>query len=621
MMGITATVFFLLLCHFGSSTQGCTKCECCKNEQQICDLSKNCTYDCIAGHYGENCTEECLDNCTTCVNGTECTECKPGYYSAKCNKPCWKGCKNNTCSISSGECSCKSANFINGTCQNCSGNKYGDECNKTCPGNCSTCISDAECTLCLNSMFYGSHCQNSCSIGCKEGMCDKDDGHCIDVCKSGFSGDKCDSCVPGLFGNNCKLNCGKGCANNTCLISSGKCPCKSTNFTVAKCDACSDDKYGDECNKTCPINCGTCISDTACSWCKNRFYHGSYCQYRCSPGCDSGRCNQDGNCIGECKPSFSGDKCDKCSPGLYGGYCDLNCTENCSKCVSENNCTECKPGFYGETCTAIKGAASEEKKSLVVIASSAGAGVAVIVLLVILVICLIKRNRRQKLSAHTKCQENDYALDMKEIPKQIDDDKPGVIYAKSFKPKQEAGGDAGKDYKTEYDDDHNIPAIDNGYTAVNTGTSANEQNKTFEVCDIAYDNKSYKPLGGNDDYAVVNKGKSTVKENECIEEMYDTTHDNKKNKHHFNSNNDYAVLSVRSDNTESNLAQPDDVYDSAEGGKHKTMSHPSNDYAVFNSNNGDKHGNDKANTLYDTATDKKMQPGNNDYDFCELDTD
>jgi hypothetical protein len=101
--------------------------------------------------------------------------------------------------------------------------------------------------------------------------------------------------------------------------------------------------------------------------------------------------------------------------------------------------------------------------------------------------------------------------------------------------------------------------------------------------------------------------------------MYDTTHDNKKNKHYLNSNNDYAVLSVRSDKK---LTQPDDVYDSAEGGKPKTMHRPSNDYAVFNCNNGNKHGNDKANTMCDTKSDKKtMRPVNNDYDFCELDTD
>jgi hypothetical protein len=199
---------------------------------------------------------------------------------------------------------------------------------------------------------------------------------------------------------------------------------------------------------------------------------------------------------------------------------------------------------------------------------------------------------------------------------------PGVIYAKPFKPKQEAGGDVGKEYETAYDGDEKIPAIDNGYTAVNIGTSANEKSKSFEVCTIAHDNK---PLSGNNDYAVVNKGKSTVKENECFKDVYDTTHDNKKNKQPLSSNNEYAVLSVRSDNTKgfgkSNLTQPDDVYDSAEGGKHKTMSHPSNDCAVFNSNNGDKHGNDKANTLYDTATEKKMRPGNNDFDFCELHTD
>ncbi|XP_060567448.1 platelet endothelial aggregation receptor 1-like [Ruditapes philippinarum] len=81
-------------------------------------------------------------------------------------------------------------------------------------------------------------------------------------------------------------------------------------------------------------------------------YYGSFCQYRCSVGCVNGRCNKgNGHCTGGCKSNFVGDKCDMCSSGLYGPFCDLNCKENCSACFSETNCTTCKSGFFGETCT------------------------------------------------------------------------------------------------------------------------------------------------------------------------------------------------------------------------------------------------------------------------------
>jgi hypothetical protein len=102
----------------------------------------------------------------------------------------------------------------------------------------------------------------------------------------------------------------KGCLDNTCLISSGECICKSTDFLKGKYDVCLGNKYGDECNKTCPSNCGSCISDTECSWCKNTIYYGSHCQYRCSIGCVNGKCNKDtGNCASGCKSGFTGIKC------------------------------------------------------------------------------------------------------------------------------------------------------------------------------------------------------------------------------------------------------------------------------------------------------------------------
>jgi hypothetical protein len=51
-------------------------------------------------------------------------------------------------------------------------------------------------------------------------------------------------------------------------------------------------------------------------------------------------------------------------------------------------------------------------------------------------------------------------------------------------------------------------------------------------------------LSGNNDYAMVNKGKSAVKKNEGMDEMYDTTYDNKKKIQHLNSNNDCSHFKI-----------------------------------------------------------------------------
>ncbi|XP_060607367.1 cell death abnormality protein 1-like [Ruditapes philippinarum] len=131
-MGKTAQVCLVLICQFGLSKQLCPECTCCKNGSIACDSNNTCTEGCIAGYYGVKCTEDCLQNCKTCVNDDGCTECERGFYTTKCSLQCGKGCQDKTCLISSGQCSCKSVDFVNDTCDTCSGNRYGDECNNTC---------------------------------------------------------------------------------------------------------------------------------------------------------------------------------------------------------------------------------------------------------------------------------------------------------------------------------------------------------------------------------------------------------------------------------------------------------------------------------------------------------
>ncbi|XP_060598157.1 multiple epidermal growth factor-like domains protein 6, partial [Ruditapes philippinarum] len=301
------SVILVLVCQIGLSIQACNDCACCNGESHKCDPKRNCVDGCIDGYYGSKCTEECLENCKTCVKNNTCTGCKPGYYTDKCNLQCGKGCLNNTCKLLSGECTCKSSNFIGSKCDTCVVLKYGNECNKTCPSNCGTCTSDTECSWCLNTVYYGSYCQYRCSPGCHDGRCRKIDGYCPSGCKPAYIGDKCDACSPGTYGNYCELPC--------------------------------------------PENCYECFSASNCTVCKTGFY-GETCTKTCSSGC-YGNCSlADGLCL-ECRPGFFGDLCDTCKNGTYGVNCSKHCREidlNCQACISDEsgvfrNCTKCNNGY------------------------------------------------------------------------------------------------------------------------------------------------------------------------------------------------------------------------------------------------------------------------------------
>ncbi|XP_060558069.1 cell death abnormality protein 1-like [Ruditapes philippinarum] len=376
------SVILVLICQNGLSIQTCRECVCCRDGTNNCDSNRNCVYGCIDGYYGSKCTAECLENCKTCVNSFGCTECKPGYFTYECNLSCGNGCLNNTCSVLSGECPCKSTNFVHGKCDACSGLMYGDECNYSCPSNCGNCISDTECEWCKNTIYHGSYCQYRCSVGCIGGRCDKRNGHCTAGCNPGFIGDKCDTCSPGLYAPYCDLNCKENC--KAC-------------FGATNCTACKSGFYGETCTNTCPFGCkGNCsFADGRCLECKLGLF-GEFCNITCKDGTYGEDCselcrNKDVNCqvctlneLGgyggctqchrgyhpvifnnynhsickSCPKNCNGNICDNaglcedgCVRGKWGDTCTDNCKPNCVECNQrDGKCFQCTNDTFSDDC-------------------------------------------------------------------------------------------------------------------------------------------------------------------------------------------------------------------------------------------------------------------------------
>ncbi|XP_053387519.1 multiple epidermal growth factor-like domains protein 11 [Mercenaria mercenaria] len=383
-MARTTAVLLLLLCQFEISSQTCNECERCEGDN-ACDTDKKCINGCIAGYWGDECRKSCPANCKTCVSDLNCTECHPGYFSVQCAFQCGKGCVSNTC-LQSGECTCKSSDFSEGYCNTCSSsNKYGDECNYSCPPNCGGCESQTECRWCKYSAFYGSYCQFMCSIGCVKGTCMKDDGTCHSGCKSGFRGNKCDSCVSGKYGPKCDLDCPSHCIS--CLSNSNCTECKIgyrgktctdicapgcygiCSIYSGQCMECKQGLYGDICNntKTCEdgkygINCSNeCKNvDQFCLKCfasESGMYGGCLnCasgHYPIVPnGVNYSLCT---SCPGECKDNVcnSTGLCSYgCFLGKWGGTCNSDCESNCLECnQSDGKCIKCRTGTYSEDCS------------------------------------------------------------------------------------------------------------------------------------------------------------------------------------------------------------------------------------------------------------------------------
>lgn len=151
---------------------------------------------------------------------------------------------------------------------------------------------------------YGTICQSYCPLGCKNIICDKDSGSCIDGCRREFyaigencnpcpercsacsDSSHCTSCKPGFYGSSCQWTCQQGCKNQVCHKDTGYCT-----------EGCIGGYYFKDYCLRCPIMCETCIDHGNCTACKAGYW-GPQCQHHCHDQCY--RCTREGYCL-DCK--------------------------------------------------------------------------------------------------------------------------------------------------------------------------------------------------------------------------------------------------------------------------------------------------------------------------------
>ncbi|XP_073483348.1 laminin subunit alpha-2 isoform X3 [Aquarana catesbeiana] len=131
-------------------------------------------------------------------------------------------------------------------------------------------------------------CHNNLDLS-SPGCCDRETGACR-ICKPGVTGEYCDKCADGYFGDalgarscqpcNCNIN---GSESTTCDIHTGKCECKY-NVVGRQCDECLPNCWWDSEKQICQ-SCSCSVT-----------------------GSMSQRCDITGRCI--CKPEFFGKRCE-----------------------------------------------------------------------------------------------------------------------------------------------------------------------------------------------------------------------------------------------------------------------------------------------------------------------
>ncbi|XP_033492838.2 laminin subunit alpha-3-like isoform X1 [Epinephelus lanceolatus] len=161
-----------------------------------------------------NTVEDC--SCPPEYTGDSCEKCAPGFYRDD-SGPFLGRCVPCDCNGLADECEDKT-----GRCLNCKYNTAGDRCERCKEGY----YGNAAQRTCIVCPCPFSFARNSFAVGCKEFF-----GDIKCVCRTGYTGDKCERCAPGYYGD--PLTPGGSCRPCKCNGNSNNCDpktgvCKNT---------------------------------------------------------------------------------------------------------------------------------------------------------------------------------------------------------------------------------------------------------------------------------------------------------------------------------------------------------------------------------------------------------
>ncbi|GFR75438.1 multiple epidermal growth factor-like domains 10 [Elysia marginata] len=163
----------------------------CFGKSKSLHLRYLCHKDCSEGQFGENCTNSCSRRCADYYR-----KCDP--VTGECLGGCRRGYTGHMC-----ETECQNAfgrNCEKNCSETCKDTRNGSRCdifNGACLEGCVAGYEGSSCQEVCNNQTYGENCEETCNVNCvskdrKNRLCNLVTGSCLQGCRSGFKGDKCE---------------------------------------------------------------------------------------------------------------------------------------------------------------------------------------------------------------------------------------------------------------------------------------------------------------------------------------------------------------------------------------------------------------------------------------------
>ncbi|XP_053061234.1 proprotein convertase subtilisin/kexin type 5 isoform X4 [Acinonyx jubatus] len=313
---------------FGSHGDQCLSC---KYGYFLNEEINSCVTHCPDGSYQDtkkSLCRKCSENCKTCTEFHNCTECRDGL-----------SLQGSQCSIT-----CEDGQYFNGQdCQPC--HRFCATCAGAGATGCINCtegyfMEDGRCVQACSTSYYLDH---SSEHGYKS--CKKCDASCLTCNGPGFK--NCTSCPSGY------------------LLDLGTCQMGAI---------CKDGEYIDEHGhcQICDASCAKCWGPTQedCTGCPvTRIFDNGHCVFKCPSGkfefqnqchlchytCQECQGNEPSNCTscgvdkhGQERFLYQGGCWERCPVGYYPaeGHTCLPCPDNCELCHNARICVRCTGGYF-----------------------------------------------------------------------------------------------------------------------------------------------------------------------------------------------------------------------------------------------------------------------------------